>query len=271
MNNKIQIFNNPEFGEIRYIIIDGEPWFVAADICRILNLSSTTKALLSLDDDEKSQIEENRITAHPEYYSGSTVTPFSAILNIVNEPGLYHLIFISRKPEAKNFRRKVFHEILPSIRKTGMYIANPELRKKIAAIKETEHWINEIGISKPMKKHYAEHAQFLLDELAEHALAIDEISKKDVELREDFFGNRINTPYYLRRFIAEHCIFDEFAHVPAKIFIDLLRKTFPQSSAADSNRTIINDVKCIKGLTYLKDPYGAYIYGIKFKIQTDTN
>ena len=112
MGDKIQIFDNPEFGEIRVIMKDGEPHFVAADVCRILDLGNPSQALTRLDDDEK----------------GITTidTPGGEqSMLIVTEPGLYHLIFTSRKPEAHMFRRWVYHEVLPSIRKTGSYSVTP--------------------------------------------------------------------------------------------------------------------------------------------------
>lgn len=129
MENQLQIFNNPEFGTIRTILIDGEIWFVAADVCRALDLTNVTRALSGLNENEKSKIDENRITTDPNYYEGSTDTPFVENdnpflreVNIVNEPGLYHLIFQSRKPNAVKFQRWVYHEVLPSIRKYGYYV-----------------------------------------------------------------------------------------------------------------------------------------------------
>lgn len=108
MEHNLQLFEHEEFGEVRVVIIDGEPWFVAADVCRILELDDVSKAVSRLDDDEK----------------GTNLIPTRGgeqSMLIVNEPGLYRLIFSSRKPEAKKFQRWVTHEVLPSIRKTGTY------------------------------------------------------------------------------------------------------------------------------------------------------
>ena len=128
MENQLQIFDNPEFGTIRTILIDGEIWFVAADVCRALDIQNVTQAVAILNEDEKSKISENRITIDPIQNIGSTGTPFVENdnpflkeVNIVNEPGLYHLIFQSRKPNAVKFQRWVYHEVLPSIRKHGYY------------------------------------------------------------------------------------------------------------------------------------------------------
>lgn len=92
---------------------DGEPWWVAKDVCDVLGLGNPSQALARLDDDEKMTLTTN------ESHSGTRGG--AQFLNIINEPGLFNLIRSSRKPEAKAFRRFVDHEVLPSIRKTGRY------------------------------------------------------------------------------------------------------------------------------------------------------
>ena len=108
MNNELQVFNSSEFGNVRVVQVDGEPWFVAADVCRALEISNSRDAVARLDDDEKGV--------------GSTDTLGGKQgMQIINEPGLYTLVLGSRKPEAKTFKRWVTHEVLPAIRKTGSY------------------------------------------------------------------------------------------------------------------------------------------------------
>ena len=108
MNNELQVFNSSEFGNVRVVQVDGEPWFVAADVCRALEISNSRDAVARLDDDEKGV--------------GSTDTLGGKQgMQIINEPGLYTLVLGSRKPEAKAFKRWVTHEVLPSIRKHGSY------------------------------------------------------------------------------------------------------------------------------------------------------
>jgi prophage antirepressor-like protein len=116
--------------EIRVITKDGDLWFVAKDICEILEIQNTTDALSRLDDDERSRFNLGR--------QGET--------NIINESGLYSLVLGSKKPEAKTFKKWVTSEVLPAIRKTGQYSKNlstfeliaqmaqasAELEKKIA-------------------------------------------------------------------------------------------------------------------------------------------
>lgn len=104
--NELQIFNNLEFGEVRILQINNESWFVAKDICNILDIKNPTMALQNLDEDERTKLNLGR--------QGET--------NLINESGLYALIVRSRKSEAKKFRKWVTSEVLPQIRQTGGYI-----------------------------------------------------------------------------------------------------------------------------------------------------
>lgn len=110
----LQVFENTQFGQVRTINKDGAPWFVAADVCRALDLGQVTNTIRRLDDDEKALISIKGISRGNDQVS------------IVNEPGLYSLVLGSRKPEAKAFKRWITHEVIPSIRKNGGYIAGQE-------------------------------------------------------------------------------------------------------------------------------------------------
>ena len=112
--NDLVIFENPEFGQIRTMDKDGEPWFVANDVLRVLAVSNSKDALRTLDDDEKSGVD----IIDPHGRKQKT--------NCISEAGLYSIILRSRKPEAKAFKRWITHEVIPSIRKTGGYIAGQE-------------------------------------------------------------------------------------------------------------------------------------------------
>lgn len=116
-NNKVEIFKNEQFGEVRTVLVNGEPWFVAADVCKALEISDPTKAMSRLDNDEGTRIQ----IAHPQ-------NPKKTLeVNAVNEPGLYSLVLGSRKQEAKEFKRWITHDVIPIIRKTGGYVANDDL------------------------------------------------------------------------------------------------------------------------------------------------
>lgn len=104
----IKIFERQEFGQVRVVDVNGEPWFVARDVCECLELTNTSQTLSYLDDDEKGITTNDTPGGQQE-------------MSIVSEAGLYSLILRSRKPEAKAFKRWITHEVLPSIRKTGQY------------------------------------------------------------------------------------------------------------------------------------------------------
>lgn len=108
-----ELFEHEQFGQIRYIKRDDEIWFAAVDLCRVLDIQNPRDAISSFDDDEKMTV------AITDGHSGKRGG--AQFMNFVSEPGMYRLIFMSRKPEAKKFQRWVFHEVLPSIRKYGFY------------------------------------------------------------------------------------------------------------------------------------------------------
>ena len=117
--SSLSIFNNDQFGEIRVINRNGNPWFVAADLCRALDIGDTHKALTRLDEDEK----------------GKSLIPTPGgvqEMSIVSEAGMYTLVLSSRKPEAHAFNRWITHDVIPDIRKHGMY-ATPMMIDKILA------------------------------------------------------------------------------------------------------------------------------------------
>lgn len=106
--NDIQLFSNDGFGEIRVLLQDGEPMFVAKDVCTILGLGRQQDSTRYLDEDEKGECLVD--------------TPSGAQKMVcVTEPGFYKLVMRSRKPEAKAFQRWVTHEVLPELRKRGSY------------------------------------------------------------------------------------------------------------------------------------------------------
>lgn len=117
---EIATFTSTEFGTVRTVIQNGEPWFVAADVCRALEIGNTTAAISRLDDDEHALISIKGISR------GNDST------NIVSEAGLYSLVLSSRKPEAKAFKRWITHEVIPSIRKHGAYMTQQTIDNIIA-------------------------------------------------------------------------------------------------------------------------------------------
>jgi prophage antirepressor-like protein len=102
---------------LRVVMRDGEPWFVAADVCKALDIASASQAVNGrADRDGKDGLDDD------ERGTGTVTTPSGdQKMTIVNESGLYNLIFKSRKPEANRFKKWITSEVLPSIRKTGSY------------------------------------------------------------------------------------------------------------------------------------------------------
>ena len=116
--NDLTVFEyGPTGTQVRTVEIDGEPWFVARDVCEALDITNTTQAVVSLDFDERSLFNIGR----------------QGVTNIISEPGLYSLILRSRKPEAKQFKRWITHEVLPTIRKTnGAYLSKQKTEELLA-------------------------------------------------------------------------------------------------------------------------------------------
>lgn len=115
MDNQIQVFSSEQFGSVRTMIIDDEPWFVGKDVAEILGYKDTSDAL-------KRHVDREDKLSRSFTDSGQNRTMY-----IINESGLYSLIFGSKLPEAKSFKHWVTSEVLPSIRKTGGYVSNDEL------------------------------------------------------------------------------------------------------------------------------------------------
>lgn len=155
MENKLMIFENEAFGKVRTLNLNGEPWFVAADVCKALELGNPSMTVERLDDDEKGI---------------STIDTLGGKqrMAIINEPGLYSLVITSRKPEAKAFKRWITHEVIPAIRKYGGYMTkslleqvleNPNLiyefaRRMLAEQQKNERLRQELDRAKPKADYY---------------------------------------------------------------------------------------------------------------------
>ena len=158
MENAIKIFENAEFGSVRTLVINGEPYFVGKDVAEILGYANTSKALIDNVDDEDKL---NNETLSSLGQRGGW---------LINESGLYSLILSSKLPNAKKFKRWVTSEVLPAIRKTGSYsiqskpdsytIEDPAARARRWAEEYEEKKALEAKIEeqKPLVE-YAEHIQ----------------------------------------------------------------------------------------------------------------
>lgn len=162
---EIMVFKNNEFGTIRTVSKNGEPWFVAVDVCKALDIGNNRQALNRLDDDEKADVILSDISSNGVLQKRT----FSA----VNESGLYALVLSSRKPDAKQFKRWITHEVIPSIRKHGAYL--------------TESVLDEV-ISHP--EAILALAQQLLEEREQRIIAQEKL--RQVQPKADYFDAFVN-------------------------------------------------------------------------------
>lgn len=119
--NDVKIFENPEFGEVRTTVIDGEPWFVGKDVAMALGYSNPSNAVVTHVDDEDK-------TTYSFQVSGSNYKSKAAL---INESGLYSLVLSSKLPTAKKFKRWVTSEVLPAIRKHGGYMTPEKVEEAL--------------------------------------------------------------------------------------------------------------------------------------------
>ncbi len=155
-NMEIQNFDSHECGfSLRVVEKNGEPWFVAADVCFALDLGNVSQSVSRLDEDEKGII------------STDTLRGEQKVL-IVSEAGLYSLALGSRKPEAKSFKRWVTHDVLPQIRKTGQYQAPRSLPE---ALRLAADLAEKLEAAKPAVEFVARYVE------AENTKGIREVAK----------------------------------------------------------------------------------------------
>ena len=117
----IEIFKNEEFGSVRAVVIDNDPWFVGRDVATALGYANTKDALAKHVDHEDKRIIQRS--------SGATFEIPARGLTIINEPGLYSLMLSCRLASGKRFKRWITAEVLPTIRKNGFYITDPLLQQ----------------------------------------------------------------------------------------------------------------------------------------------
>ena len=138
--NELKIFEHPDFGKIRTVTIDDEPYLVGRDVAEVLGYSNTKDALAAhVDDDDKRILQRSEITTLENHIPKSALpVNFTSAdipnrgLTIINESGLYSLILGSKLPGAKKFKRWVTSEVLPSIRKHGAYMTDETIEQVLS-------------------------------------------------------------------------------------------------------------------------------------------
>lgn len=173
MNNELMVFQNQEFGEVRSIMIDGEPWFIGKDVASILGYKDTSDALKKHIDDE------DKLSRH---FADSGQ---NRNMYIINESGLYSLILSSKLPNARKFKKWVTGEVLPSIRKHGAYLTpdkveevllNPDTIIKIAQnLKEEQEKRKQLEIENNELKPKANYCEQVLQ--STNAVVTTQIAK----------------------------------------------------------------------------------------------
>ena len=174
MENIVETYTSKEFGKIRTVTKDNEPWFVAKDVCEALKHTNTTMAMQMLDEDERTKLSLGR--------AGET--------NVINESGLYTLIIKSNLPNAKKFRKWVTSEVLPSIRKTGSYAVPMTTGEQIQLLAQGNVELNQ-RVDKVEDK-----VRSLEDDMPLYGCEIDEVQKHVRRKGVDVLGGKNSEAYH---------------------------------------------------------------------------
>lgn len=190
--NKLTIFENNEFGKIRTISIDNEPYFVGKDVAEILGYVNASKAVITHVDDEDKKfimldIADSRNGNVP---NGQSKTAF------INESGLYSLILSSKLPAAKSFKRWVTSEVLPTIRKTGGYNLPKTYSEALRALADVEEEKERLLIENSIMQPKADY----FDELVDRKLLTNfRDTAKELKIKEkEFISFLINNKFVYR-------------------------------------------------------------------------
>lgn len=219
----MQIFKHPDFGDVRVIDVDGEPWFVGKDVAVALGYAKPENAL-------STHVEQEDKTTTLIQGNGSN---YKSKTTIINESGLYSLVLSSKLPQAKAFKRWVTAEVLPSLRKYGAYVVPSELKK---AIEDPE---------------YMQHLLKLIrdDQIKQHVITAD-ICKQDKEYAEwarsvvgSLLGQIVS---YCPTMTYSEVVEETFQKLFASTMFDVReeRKKFmgKQAEAAVVNGILVNDL-----------------------------
>lgn len=185
MDNNIKVFENSEFGKVRTVVLNNEPWFIGKDVAEILGYSNTNKAIQVHVDDEDKFIRSSRGTEMGKLFT--SLKEMQEKLGrqdnwFISESGVYSLIFGSKLPTAKKFKRWVTSEVLPSIRKHGAYMTEDTIKKTIAEPDFIIKLATELKKEQEQNKQLTEtcsQQQQVIGELKPKADYVDKILKSD--------------------------------------------------------------------------------------------
>lgn len=194
MNNKIQVFNNDQFGQIRTVLINGEVHFIGRDVAIALGYTNSRKAIIDhVDDEDKGVTKCDTLGGEQE-------------LTMINESGLYSLILSSKLPQAKTFKHWITHDVIPSIRRTGSYSANvPQsfaeaLQLAADQQRQIEQQQKQLAEQKPKVEFFntvAESKTAIEMKEAANVLDFDKVGRNKLFqiLRDNHLLTRKNQPY----------------------------------------------------------------------------
>ena len=172
--NELQIFDNPEFGKIRGLLIDGDPWCVGKDVATALGYKDTKSALSDhVDMEDKQILQRRQITTFEIPNRGMT---------IINESGLYSLILSSKLPTAKRFKHWVTSEVLPAIRRTGRYEMETPTRYRATRPLTTDDYEDA---ARTISKCHNSRLPLVIDLYRKAGLDIQEISAEETPQLSD--------------------------------------------------------------------------------------
>ncbi|WP_173328198.1 phage antirepressor [Eubacterium pyruvativorans] len=175
--NDIKVFENPEFGEVRTTLINGEPWFVGKDVANALGFSNSRDAIKNHVFNEDKGVEKFDTPGGVQQ------------LTVINESGIYSLIFNSRLPNAKKFKHWVTSEVLPAIRKTGSYDIHKDSYMIADPVERAKKWIEEETVRKEQAQQ--------IEAMKPKALFADSVTASDTtilvgELAKVLKGNGVS-------------------------------------------------------------------------------
>lgn len=250
MENKIEVFKNEELGEIRTLNINNDPWFIAMDISEKLGYSETSVMLRRLEEDEMTKIEATEIVG---------TNSMARTITIVNESGLYNCIFGSKLESAKKFRKWVFSEVLPSIRKHGLYITE-ELLQDNEKLKDV---IDNLKYENSLKNNEIKELEEVRSEYMEQR---DKIFRIDIKTGSN--GNGSFIPYCILQIVREF-LKDEnniqyrdndIIKVDSRNLIKYTKKLFPKGHDAQSYLSQCLDIRAWDSCTVIPTKILMYDY-----------
>ena len=236
MKNQIEIFKNNELGEVRTLLIDSEPYFVAKDVAEILGYSETNALTKRLDSDE---------------FISDKLEGMNMKSVLLNESGLYNAIFGSKLENAKKFRKWVFSEVLPSIRKHGAYITDELLQDN----DRLNNVIAELQMENELKESRIEELEEVRTEYMKQRDKIIRIQIKCGNTK----GNGRFIPYCIlqlvRDFIkdSENVEYrdDEIIKVNSRKLIRFVKGLFPKKYDAQSYLSQCLDINAWENVTVI--------------------